>query len=59
MPVPAANPLLAFPGLPRFDRVTPADVAPAVDTLLDGARATIVRSSATPRRRPGTASPRR
>jgi oligopeptidase A len=37
----AANPLLAFPDLPRFDAVTPADVAPAVDALLEDARATI------------------
>jgi len=41
MAPPAANPLLEFPGLPRFDAVTPAHVAPAVDALLDGARATI------------------
>ncbi len=41
MPVPAANPLLEFPGLPRFDEVTPADVGPAIDALVDGARTTI------------------
>ncbi|HET9047203.1 MAG TPA: M3 family metallopeptidase [Casimicrobiaceae bacterium] len=41
MPISAANPLLEFPGLPRFDAVTPADVAPAIEALLDGARATI------------------
>ncbi|MEO5765383.1 MAG: M3 family metallopeptidase, partial [Casimicrobiaceae bacterium] len=41
MLIPAANPLLEFPGLPRFDEVTPAHVAPAVDALLQGARATL------------------
>jgi oligopeptidase A len=41
MALPAANPLLEFPGLPRFDTVTPEHIAPAVDALLDGARATI------------------
>jgi len=48
--MPAANPLLTFPGLPRFDAVTPDDVTPAVDVLLDGARATIVQvvAAATP-----------
>ncbi len=29
-----ANPLLDFSGLPAFDRITPADVAPAMDSLL-------------------------
>jgi Zn-dependent oligopeptidase len=29
------NPLLAFPGLPAFDRVTPTDVAPAIAVLAD------------------------
>ncbi len=28
------NPLLEFSGLPRFDAITPSDVAPAVDELL-------------------------
>jgi oligopeptidase A len=41
MALPAANPLLEFPGLPRVDAVTPEHIAPAVDALLDGARATI------------------
>jgi oligopeptidase A len=41
MDVRSANPLLEFPGLPRFDEITPADVDPAVNALLDGARATI------------------
>ncbi len=35
------NPLLEFPGLLRFDAITPADVTPAIDTLLAAARATI------------------
>ncbi|HMN20489.1 MAG TPA: M3 family metallopeptidase [Ottowia sp.] len=33
----APNPLLDFSGLPRFDRIRPEDVAPAVDTLLQAA----------------------
>ena len=32
----AANPLLDFSGLPRFDAIRPAHVTPAVDALLDG-----------------------
>jgi oligopeptidase A len=35
------NPLLDFTGLPRFDRVEPAHVAPAVDALLANARRAI------------------
>jgi oligopeptidase A len=35
------NPLLGFPGLPRFDAVLPSHVTPAVDALLADARATI------------------
>jgi oligopeptidase A len=34
-----ANPLLDFSGLPRFDRIEPTHVSPAVDTLLERARA--------------------
>jgi oligopeptidase A len=37
------NPLLAYPGLPRFDDVQPGDVGPAVDHLLALARATVDR----------------
>ncbi|HET9668033.1 MAG TPA: M3 family metallopeptidase [Casimicrobiaceae bacterium] len=37
------NPLLDFTGLPRFDRIQAADVAPAVDTLLTKARAAVSR----------------
>jgi oligopeptidase A len=33
-----ANPLLDFSGLPRFDAIVPAHVAPAIDTLLAQAR---------------------
>ena len=29
-----SNPLLDFSDLPAFDRIAPADVAPAIDTLL-------------------------
>ena len=36
-----SNPLLEFPGLPRFDAVEPAHVTPAIDELLANARATI------------------
>ena len=37
------NPLLDFTGLPRFDRIDAADVAPAIDTLLAAARAAVTR----------------
>src|SRR5438105_7863668 len=36
-----ANPLLEFPGLPRFDVIEPAHVTPAIDELLQGARTAI------------------
>ena len=36
-----SNPLLDFSDLPAFDRITPADVAPAVDTLLERANAAL------------------
>ncbi|MDY0105912.1 MAG: M3 family metallopeptidase, partial [Giesbergeria sp.] len=36
-----SNPLLDFSGLPAFDRITPADVAPAIDTLLERANAAL------------------
>jgi oligopeptidase A len=39
----AANPLLDFSGLPRFDAIRPAHVAPAVDALLGDARAAVER----------------
>ena len=32
-----SNALLEFSGLPQFDRITPGDVAPAVDVLLERA----------------------
>ncbi len=35
------NPLLDFSGLPVFDRITPADVAPALDALLTRADAAL------------------
>jgi len=37
------NPLLDFSGLPRFDAIRPTHVTPAVETLLDDARATVER----------------
>ncbi len=37
------NPLLDFSGLPRFEAVTPADVAPAIRQLLDENRALVER----------------
>ena len=40
VPPMTANPLLEFPGLPRFDAITPVNVTPAVDGLLSAARAT-------------------
>jgi oligopeptidase A len=36
-----SNALLDFTDLPRFDRITPADVAPAVDKLLEKANAAL------------------
>ena len=36
-----ANPLLDFGGLPRFSEIAPEHVAPAIDALIDEARATI------------------
>ena len=36
-----SNPLLDFPGLPRFDAIEPSHVTPAVDELLANARVTI------------------
>jgi oligopeptidase A len=38
-----ANPLLDFSGLPRFDAICAEHVAPAIDTLLADARATVER----------------
>ena len=35
------NPLLTFDELPRFDRIRPADVAPAIDELLSQANAAL------------------
>ncbi|MEO8848785.1 MAG: M3 family metallopeptidase, partial [Casimicrobiaceae bacterium] len=43
-----ANPLLAFPSLPRFDAVRPEHVRPAIDTLLTAARAVIERVAGDP-----------
>ncbi len=43
-----ANPLLDFSGLPRFDAIRPAHVAPAVDALLEDARATVERVATDP-----------
>ncbi len=40
---PNANPLLDFSGLPRFDAIRVPHIAPAIDTLLADARATIER----------------
>ncbi|CDG81753.1 M3 family metallopeptidase [Janthinobacterium agaricidamnosum] len=37
------NPLLDFSGLPRFDAIKPEHVTPAIDTLLEQARATVAR----------------
>lgn len=41
------NPLLETTGLPLFDRITPADVAPAMDVLLAEADAALTRVTAT------------
>ncbi|APA67118.1 M3 family metallopeptidase [Janthinobacterium sp. 1_2014MBL_MicDiv] len=40
------NPLLDFSGLPRFDAITAEHVAPAIDTLLAKARATVAHLAA-------------
>lgn len=40
------NPLLDFSGLPRFDAITAEHVAPAIDTLLAKARATVAQLAA-------------
>ena len=40
------NPLLDFSALPAFDRITPADIAPAIESLLkdcEAALETVVR----------------
>ncbi len=42
------NPLLDFTGLPRFDAVTPAHVAPAIESLLGNARAVVERIASDP-----------
>jgi len=39
----AANPLLDFSGLPRFDEIRPEHVVPAMDTLLEEGRAALER----------------
>ena len=41
MNLPADNPLLDFSGLPRFDAIAPAHVAPAMDTLLEASNAAL------------------
>ena len=40
------NPLLDFSGLPRFDTITPAHVAPAIGSLLNESRALVERLTA-------------
>ena len=40
------NPLLDFTGLPRFDRIQPTDVTPAIDQLLTEARGVVSRITA-------------
>ena len=42
----AANPLLDFTGLPRFDQIQPSDVTPAIDKLLTDAREVVSRITA-------------
>ena len=43
------NPLLDFSGLPRFSAIGAADIAPAIDTLIDEGNATIERLAASDR----------
>ncbi len=40
------NPLLDFSGLPRYAEIRPADISPAIDTLLAQARACLARVTA-------------
>jgi len=47
-PMSEVNPLLDFSGLPRFVDIRPEHVAPAIDALLDEARATIARVATAP-----------
>jgi oligopeptidase A len=47
-PMSGVNPLLDFSGLPRFADIRPEHVAPAVDALLDEARATVARVATAP-----------
>ncbi len=42
------NPLLAFPGLPRFDAIRPEHVTPAIDALLANAQAAVDAVAADP-----------
>ena len=42
------NPLLDFSGLPRFNEVTPAHVAPAIETLLAACRAAVEAAARAP-----------
>lgn len=42
----SVNPLLDFSDLPRFDRITPADVAPAINELLAAGRELVSRLTA-------------
>jgi len=53
------NPLLDFRGLPRFDVIAPDHVTPAIDTLLEQARATVERvaTSTAPAGWEGVAAP--
>ena len=46
---PAANPLLDFSGLPRFDAIDAGHVTPAVDALLAAARAAVDAVATDPR----------
>ncbi|WP_199153851.1 M3 family metallopeptidase [Chromobacterium sp. ASV23] len=40
------NPLLDFSGLPRFEEIRPEHIGPAIDVLLEEARATVARLTA-------------
>ena len=37
------NPLIDFSGLPRYETITPADVTPAIATLLEQCRTVVAR----------------
>ncbi len=56
---PHDNPLLEFAGLPRFDRIAPEHVTPAIDHLIATTAQPGARRHLEPSRPTGTSVPRR